>query len=219
MGIIEKLKKGVKSVGSMVGSAVKSVVNAVTDFAGSLADKIISITDSGVSNPEETDRRMVSGCHDAIEEVLGASPFEQFASLGWEDRQTAVVNITSQVAEVMGVDIGSIDIEERNDAAYGSYYYANNRISFNEQYLYEEPMTELEAKEVIDTIVHEVRHAYQHKAACRPSKYGRDKLTAQIWRLNFKHFVSPWQNMELYFKQPVEQDARWMAVSVMNTFE
>lgn len=219
MGFFEKVKKGFKSAANAVGNTVKGVKDAVVGFAGSLVDTIISKIDPGVSDPGETDRRMVSGCHDAIEEVLGSSPFEQFASLGREDRQTAVVNITSQVAEVMGVEIGSIDIEERDGASYGCYSYAGNRISYNEQYLYEEPMTELEAKEAIDTIVHEVRHAYQHKAACRPSRYGRDKLTAQIWRLNWKNYVSYKQNIERYVNQPVEQDARWMAVSVMNTFE
>lgn len=220
MGLMSGIKTKMKNAVGAVKSAVKGVTYKAKTFVETCYGKIEDILwPPKNENPEETDRKIVSGCHEAIKDALGSSPFEQFASLEPERRKDAVENITSQVAEAMGVKIDNIDIRELNDGLCGYHSCVDNRICYNEQYLYEEPMTELEAKEVIDTIVHEVRHAYQRKAACRPSRYGRDKLTAEIWRTNFKHYVSSKQNMELYYKQPVEVDAREIASYVIKSFE
>lgn len=218
MGLFSGLKTAFNTVVQAGKSAVRAVVNGVKEFVEDACERIMFGTDRGYDHPEETDRMLVSECHEAVEEVLGLSPFSQFATLRPEERQIAVVQITSQVADAMGVKLDSIDIEEQ-DGTYGFYSFSENRISIDENHVCEDPMTEIDAKNVIDTIVHEVRHAYQHRAARHPTRYKRDKLTASTWRLNFRNYVSPRQNLELYYRQPVEEDARKFAEYVVNSFQ
>ena len=66
--------------------------------------------------------------------------------------------------------------------------------------------------------MHETFHALQRRAIVRPSLYGIPKAEAQIWRINFHHYVQPDQNPERYWLQPVEVTARVFAAQILNHF-
>lgn len=213
MGFLTRLKDGIVSVAHAVGSAVKEVVDTVREFVKDAYDEIIFYQDPGYDHPEVIDMQMEQRSCEIVKEVLGEEPFDQFAVLSPDERKLAVENIVGATSEMMEVEIQEIAFEDLD--VYGCYSEKGRRIELNEVLLCQELMSEEEAMEVIDTIFHELRHAYQFRAACYPSQYKRDKMMAAIWRLNWKNYVAFQQNPKLYFEQPVEIDARNYAISII----
>lgn len=64
-------------------------------------------------------------------------------------------------------------------------------------------------EEVMKTIMHESRHAYQDFAIkhWEEGKVSVDEATVRIWKDNFAHYISPEYDFEAYCNQPVEKDA------------
>lgn len=70
---------------------------------------------------------------------------------------------------------------------------------------------------VMDTVVHEMRHAYQHEVSRRPGDFEVSEQTARSWDENFDDYVSydsSLDNYDEYQDQPVEADARRYASGV-----
>ncbi len=63
------------------------------------------------------------------------------------------------------------------------------------------------AKEIMDTIMHESRHAYQDFAITHPELVSVDMETIRSWEYNINHYISPEFDIEAYNYQPVEADA------------
>lgn len=71
--------------------------------------------------------------------------------------------------------------------------------------------------DAIDTIVHELRHGFQHEACQKPGFCGISEIQAKEWRDNFSCYITPTVNMIAYYNQPVEKDARIFAEKVINS--
>lgn len=217
MGLLQEIRERTSSVAQRICASAQRVRQRVKAFLGNAYHAVAFRLDPGFEGSDETDVQMQERCRAAVTDVLGENPLEQFAALTVVRRQSAVLQITELAAKAMGVEIGSVEFRDLGDLA-GSYSYTENRISYNTNSMIEGAMSVTESKEAMDTIFHELRHAYQRQAAISPSRHGRDKLTAEVWRLNFRRYVPFHQNPARYFAQPVEQDARIFALSVVNGF-
>lgn len=62
-------------------------------------------------------------------------------------------------------------------------------------------------EQLMETILHESRHAYQDYAINNPEKVSVDADTIMVWKNNFEHYICPEFDYEAYFNQPVEADA------------
>lgn len=62
-------------------------------------------------------------------------------------------------------------------------------------------------KEVMTTIMHESRHAFQDFAVNHPNKVSVDAETIAEWKYNMEHYISPCLDFEAYVNQPIEYDA------------
>lgn len=62
-------------------------------------------------------------------------------------------------------------------------------------------------QEVMETIMHESRHAYQDFAVNNPEQVSVDAETVKTWEYNFTHYIRPEFDFEAYVNQPVEADA------------
>ena len=73
--------------------------------------------------------------------------------------------------------------------------------------------------DVIDTIAHEGRHAYQHYAVEHPG-FHPDEHEVEYWRANFETYLQPnLYGFDAYWMQPVEVDARRYGGVVSALFE
>lgn len=61
---------------------------------------------------------------------------------------------------------------------------------------------------LMGTITHELRHAYQHQAVDNPENFVVTEETIDVWETNFDNYISPSTDFDLYQEQPVEVDAR-----------
>ncbi len=215
MGFLTRLGEGIASAARVVGNAVKEVTDTVKEFVGDAWNAITFRLDVGYDHPEIIDMQMEQQSCEIVKEVLGGEPFDQFAVLLPAERKMAIENVIAETSDMMGVELEGIAFADLGDVS-GFDSVKGKVIALNEEPLCQEVMTGEEAMEVIDTVFHELRHAYQFRAARYPSRYKRDKLTAAIWRLNWKNYAKFGQNAKLYFDQPLEVDARNFAISVIN---
>lgn len=72
-------------------------------------------------------------------------------------------------------------------------------------------------RETIDTIVHELRHAVQHKAINNAGFWNIGNDVRNAWRDNMKagNYIRPEVDMRGYASQPIERDAFAFAAEVM----
>lgn len=84
----------------------------------------------------------------------------------------------------------------------GAFNPETKQIDLNEDLLLKD-----DPREVMETIMHESRHAYQDFAINYPEQVSVDKETIDMWEYNFKYYIRPEFDFEAYVNQPVEADA------------
>lgn len=127
--------------------------------------------------------------------------------LSYKDRIDAITDFADVLGKEMNLENPpKIVFVEEKEGSYGGYILGKNQIEINSKYL-DDP------EELVDTIAHEMRHAYQH--------YRADILETKedaLFRINFDNYITP---VELpaggylmyfdYYGQYVEADARAFA--------
>lgn len=93
-------------------------------------------------------------------------------------------------------------------------YYTNSRhtVTLNEQALTDNYAT-WDSYELLETVSHELRHAYQHEAITHPTDFMVTKDTINKWNDNFQHYINADTDYEGYRNQIVERDARSFQVT------
>lgn len=61
--------------------------------------------------------------------------------------------------------------------------------------------------ELLNTVVHETRHAYQHAAIDNPNLYVVSNETISQWKNNIDDYTKPVEGYNSYYEQPIEWDA------------
>ncbi|MBT9779415.1 hypothetical protein GPL15_23335 [Clostridium sp. MCC353] len=151
----------------------------------------------------------------------------ELRNMTFEERKDKMEAIARQIARDIG--IGDIEIEFYNTQDtgckyQGSYCFANNKLSINEDYL---KITDDEILfDALDTVVHELSHAYQHKKMSELLEriydaedenditYSEEDKRTCIWIINQKpgNYIKFEVDPEGYRKQPLE----WYAFAMAN---
>lgn len=131
-------------------------------------------------------------------------------------RKKILNSFMKDVAKIMGVDIYSsiayfTESENNNgEITVGRFDNRMKRIYINEYYLKES--TPHESFFLMTTVVHELRHAYQHAAIENPTKYLVSKETIDIWKHDFEVYDDEVvKGYDKYRELEVERDARVFA--------
>ena len=177
-------------------------------------DALLFAVDRGAETDGEEARR--KRVQEALREHFGESPAELLLQTPPEEREVLVAQFHTVIAQGLGIEastVGSADLANNS----GLYSWEYDLFLINADELLKQPLTLTEAKELLDTILHETYHSFQRKATVRPSRYGVQKSEAQTWRINFKdkNYIKPEQNPERYWTQPVEVTARIFAAQVL----
>ena len=141
--------------------------------------------------------------------ILESFRLDKWESLGDSEKISAIEKITKAVGDDLGLEkIPEIRISDDDDS-YGFYNHLDNTITLNSRSL-TNPI------EVVNTLAHELRHAYQHMRA--------EKLESwedALFKVNFDNYISPvplpdggWIFFVDYYDQYVEVDARVFADKV-----
>lgn len=130
-----------------------------------------------------------------------------------------------EVMQIMGISVNPVInfFDRAPQGGYitnGSYSYATNQVSINGHII--DNMDAARSYELMTTMVHELRHAYQHAAVDNPTRYQVSQETIDAWSESFRNYrntdgfmrdynLSRDEAFRRYRAQAVEADARAFA--------
>jgi len=159
-------------------------------------------TDMGgdVIVPNEATEAQTESVIASLQEVEALRP-EAWSQLEQPERLEVLQGIESRVAEIQGRPAVAITSQEMEPGCFGGYTRGEG-ISLSEEHLMSEDIGE-----IVDTVIHEGRHAYQDHAIQTPG-FLPDESLAAIWRENWDNYLTAEEyGQELYVSQPIESDA------------
>ena len=165
------------------------------------------------SSMTETDRKMAEQSREIIADHLGEQPVDALLSLNAEDRITAMGNILEEMARLYNVPIKGAEFTQMADGICGVYCHSERVIRVNVKYLMCNDRAVL--LDVLDTIVHELRHAVQWSMIDGNATWNASDERRQAFARNFRNYVRPNRDIRGYQLQPVERDATTFAAMVL----
>ena len=76
-------------------------------------------------------------------------------------------------------------------------------------------MEKPDCENLLNTILHESRHAFQDKCIRQPETVTVKENIIGVWKDNFVNYIKPEDDFEAYENQEIEKDANYFADSVM----
>lgn len=152
-----------------------------------------------------------------IEVLMESDRFseERWSEASVEERQQMLEDYMNEVAAILGVDVKSeINFTnkppEDGKILNGSYTHGRKQVEINSYII--EKYSAANSYSLFTTIVHELRHAYQHAAVDNPAKYQVSAETIAAWKESFRTYSREQKKgYEYYRRIIVEQDARQFA--------
>lgn len=146
---------------------------------------------------------------------------ENWAKLSIKERKKLLQEYMDEVMRIYGLKgvvsskiNWSKETYNNNEVTFG--YYSDGIFGFGREItLNENVLTDAigiwDSYELLGTVAHELRHAYQHEAVRNPSKYLVSQDTLDKWSKNIKDYISydpNKDNFNDYYNQIIEVDAR-----------
>ena len=166
----------------------------------------------------DKDKEKVKETQELIHEKFGDDVVDSLRKASNKQRVDMMDEFARELALLYGLDI-EIDITVDKITSCGYYTYDQKKAVFNIAMLMIDGDHENFADcvyEVLDTIVHELRHAVQHKAVSDPTFWDIGEERAKTWDDNMKNYIRPNVDPRGYARQPVEADAVTFAGQVLS---
>lgn len=144
---------------------------------------------------------------------------EKYSQETWDkssvdERKQILQDYMDEVIKIYGLKDVKPRIKWDSKATYaadsitwGYYSHGMHTVTLNEQVLTDR-FDNWDSYDLLETVSHELRHAYQHEAVAHPTRYMVSKETIDIWKDNFRHYIVSDKDYDGYRAQPVEVDAR-----------
>ena len=141
---------------------------------------------------------------DDTKEVLELFNSDNWENLDVDERYELITELVDSIGQGLGLEnIPEIELVDREDNCSGYYSERGNYIGINVNYWDD-------YEDIVDTVAHETRHAYQ--------RFRADKLENhqdEIYKFNFDHYISTDYDTEgncihfkEYYEQYIEAEAR-----------
>lgn len=147
----------------------------------------------------------------AVKEFFERDSFREipYAEAGPELRSEYMKDFYANYSEFSGKN-PPLEFKEMSPANMGAYNTETNTITLNSRLLITE-----NPQELMDTILHESRHAFQQYAVENPDRVSVDRETVALWKDNMDYYIRPEWDYEAYKNQPIEADADKFAENTM----
>lgn len=155
------------------------------------------------------DVEMKKECIGIVKEFYGKELDLSFADTGLEGRCEIATNFYKEVKQSMGID-AELSFVQKSPNDLGGYNPKTNCIELNSKYL-----EKADCEGLLNTILHESRHAFQGKCIQNPESVTVKNNVIDVWKDNFQNYISPCYDFEAYENQEIEKDANYYADSVM----
>ena len=152
----------------------------------------------------KTDRVLQARAHG----LLQSEKYSQstWRNLSLVERKDVLRELLIDMNSILGTDVSTdIDFFYEQSGSRGAYASSSNRVKINEFVL-----TKDTSYQLTQTIIHEMRHAYQHHSVRNDRSVLVSSQTIRAWENNFNNYKSPslGNTFEEYLSQPVEWDAK-----------
>jgi len=132
-----------------------------------------------------------------------------YADAGLKGRCEIASHFYDGVKKSMGID-AELSFETKPTNRLGEYNPSTNRIELNSNFLEKD-----DCEDLLITILHESRHAFQTKCIDTPNTVTVKDNIIDVWKDNFDNYIGPDKDLEAYENQEIEKDANYFADSVM----
>lgn len=133
----------------------------------------------------------------------------KFSDKGLEGRCEIICDYFNGVKNEMGIET-DIQFKHMPPNKLGGYNPATNSIELN--YIF---LENSDCEDLLNTILHESRHAFQEKCISNPDSVSVKNNIIDVWKDNFSNYISPEYDFEAYENQEIEKDANYFADSVI----
>lgn len=132
-------------------------------------------------------------------------------SASLEERKTMLINLLDELNLIMGLQVTDYKFDNLGASTRGQYSSSTNSVTINLDYV--DPANgRSDSYMVMRTMIHEMRHAYQHAAVNNPDKFNVSEETRKQWAANFNDYKSAkTDGYDAYVEQPIEYDAKRFA--------
>lgn len=155
------------------------------------------------------DVNMKKSCIETVRDFYNEGTDIDFAAKGLEGRCEIVLSFYKEIKAHMGID-ADFDFVQKPPLELGGYNPDTNKIELNVSFL-ENP----DCENLMNTVLHESRHAFQQKCIENPDSVTVKKNIIGVWKDNFENYITPGYDFEAYENQEIEKDANYFADSVM----
>lgn len=132
-----------------------------------------------------------------------------YAAADVEFRQAYIEDFYANFSEFSGYS-PELQFERMPPNSLGAYNPETNSITLNSRML-----ENSDPKELMSTLLHESRHAFQQYAVDHPTRVTVDAGTIARWEYNMNNYIKPEWDFEAYNCQPIEVDAETFAENAM----
>ena len=152
---------------------------------------------------------MEKECTDIVTDFFNKGLDFKYTEGGLEERLNIANDFYDEVKHSMGIS-AELEFVDMPPYKLGAYSNRFDTISLNSKYLENADCTSL-----LDTILHESRHAFQHRAIDNPKSVSLDAKTRESWNVNITNFILHILDFASYEKQHIEVDANTFAENIM----
>lgn len=166
-------------------------------------------------NPEQVDVELCERLKKLMASLEDGKLAEHLKSMSLEDRKRYFEKVLlPKIADAMDVKPEFLGWF-RDESTVGFYAEESKGIALNELFLTTDD--EYVLNYIINTVIHECKHAMQWDAVSGRDTHGYSAQLIAQWKRNFDDYIQPRESDEGYVKQPVEWDASSFAESVYPT--
>lgn len=209
-GVPEEAGEGAFASGGSVGKIDWTAwpftwIDAVLDFFG--------IDPYGRDSTAEQDNNDLM--HSQVDSLFDNAYYgEKNWSRATASERKAILNsLKDELNAIYGTNVtADIDYYYGPSNEYGYYNEVDNMVHINVN-----SFNTHSREDVMNTVVHEMRHAYQYEVIQNPDQYIVSNDTVKTWENNWYNYISykpELNNYDAYYGQPIEADAFGFADSV-----
>lgn len=202
-----------------IGETIQSLVDRYKKWRASVKrhqDYVDTVLDSKPEYaPEQVDIELSQRLKDKLGELHDGHILEHLKTLNYDQRKEYFEKVLLPlITQEMDLDIKVVEWFQDESTA-GVYIEEKRCIMFNELFLTSDNDYILNV--MINTIIHECKHAMQFDAIHGRNTHGYSIELIEKWRVNSQDYIQPAESDEGYIKQPLEWDANGFAESVYST--
>lgn len=223
--IIDKIKIIVANVGEVLSRFLSNIVsrikgwfnryNVIREKQKQHGKYLKVVLDSTCKyNPAQVDVELGERLHRQIESLEDGKLIEKLKTMSVDERKIyfehLLLPLVCNTMEVYPSFLGWFE----DDTMAGVYVEKKKGIAMNSAFLSSD--NELVLRIMVNTIIHECKHARQWDAVSGRDSHGYSNELIATWKENFYDYIQPEESDEGYYKQPVEWDARCFAEKVFS---